>query len=105
MKCNFRLRGLHFESGIPCASIRTIEPSPHRVGMRKRSVHDMCQAETGNQFHRADAGQPSTLAEQSVVGRTLKLNEIVQQIIVVFGEQVEDGLTPVAVTIWDKPVR
>jgi hypothetical protein len=62
-------------------------------------IHDMGEAEAGNQLNRAYARQSTTLAKQSIVGSALQFRKIAEQIVVILCEKIEDRPAAIAITI------
>ncbi len=102
MKGYFDLRSLHFERGIPGAPLAAIEAMSAWMRVRKRLIHDMRQAKTGDQLNSAYSRQPATLAEQSVVGCALKLREVAEQIVVILRNKIEDWPSAIAITVRNR---
>ena len=67
MKCDFRLRGFQFESGVPGTAIWPIETAACRLRMAEGRVDHPVVRYTKDQFMRIDARQQIVFTKQAIV--------------------------------------
>src|SRR5579872_5940600 len=73
VKSHLSLRSFQIEGCVPCPTVWQIESAAHRVCVSEGSVNDVRVGYAKYKFMNTDARQQTRFTEQSIVGRTLKL--------------------------------
>jgi hypothetical protein len=86
---NFGLRRFQLEGRVPRSSPAAAEASSGGMRVRKSGVDNVVEGKAGNQLNQAYAGQLAAFCQQAIIGRSLELREVAEQVIVVVRQAVQ----------------